>query len=216
MNIVADRSRLGRAAILAAITTLCGLATAQGAGTTAPAPAISNRGPQLLFVDRHAIMNESKLGTGIRAQIMADENKIQDDLGPEDVALRKEMDAFQSQSASLPADVRARKNLALQQRQAAHQKKMQDRENLVHGGEIVAGHAYFAAVKSVVHAIMLERGASAVIDKSAMADSVDGLDITSEVIRRLDRQMTNYKVPLVKPPEDQQILATTVSHDHHH
>ncbi|HEX3667424.1 MAG TPA: OmpH family outer membrane protein [Rhizomicrobium sp.] len=176
----------------------------------------SSLGTTILFVDRHAVMNGSKLGTTIRAQIMADENKIQDDLGPEDVALRKEMDAFQSQSASLPADVRARKNLALQQRQAAHQKKMQDRENLVHGGEIVAGHAYFAAVKSVVHAIMLERGASAVIDKSAMADSVDGLDITSEVIRRLDRQMTNYKVPLVKPPEDQQILATTVSHDHHH
>jgi Skp family chaperone for outer membrane proteins len=176
----------------------------------------SSQSTAILFVDRHAVMNGSKLGTTIRAQIMADENKIQDDLGPEDVALRKEMAAFQSQSASLPADVRARKSLELQQRQATHQQKMQDRENLVHGGEIVAGHAYFAAVKSVVHAIMLERGASAVIDKSAMADGVDGLDITPEVIRRLDRQMTNYKVPLVKPPEDQQILATTVSHDHHH
>jgi Skp family chaperone for outer membrane proteins len=175
----------------------------------------SSQGLGILFVDRHEIINGSKLGRNIRAQIMADENKIQDDLGPEDLALRKEMAAFQSQSASLPADVRAKKNLDLQKRQAAHQQKMQDRENLVHGGEVVAGHAYFAAVKSVVHAIMLERGATAVIDKSAMADSADGLDITSEVIRRLDRQVTNYKVPLVKPPEDQQIMATTVSHENH-
>lgn len=175
----------------------------------------SSQGSGIVVIDRHTIINDSKLGTNIRAQIMADENKIQTDLGPEGAALQKEMDAFKSQSASLPADVRAKKNLALQQEQAAYQQKMQERENLVHGGEVVAGHAYLAAVKSVVHAIMLEHGASIVLDKGALVDSVDGLDITSEVIRRLDRQMTNFKVPLVKPPEDEQILATTVRHGSH-
>jgi Skp family chaperone for outer membrane proteins len=175
----------------------------------------SSQGSGILVVDRHAIMDGSKLGTNIRAQIMADENKIQTDLGPEGAAVQKEMDAFQHQSASLPPDIRARKNLELQQKQAAYQQKTQERENLVHGGEIVAGRAYLAEVKSLVHAIMLERGASVVLDKSALADSVNGLDITSEVIRRLDRQMTNFKVPLVKPPEDEQLMATTVSHGSH-
>ena len=175
----------------------------------------SSQGSGILVVDRHAIMNGSKLGTNIRAQIMADENKIQTDLGPEGTALQKEMDAFQNQSASLPADLRARKKLALQQKQAAYQQKMKEREDLIHGGEIVAGHAYLAAVVSVVHAILLERGASVVLDKSVLADSVNGLDITSEVIRRLDRQMTNFKVPLVKPPADEQLLATTVAHGSH-
>ena len=154
----------------------------------------SSQGSGILVVDRHAIMNGSKLGTNIRAQIMADENKIQTDLGPEGTALQKEMDAFQSQSASFPARLRARKKLALQQKQAAYQQKMQEREDLIHGGEIVAGHVYLAAVVSVVHAIFLERGASVVLDKSVLADSVNGLDITSEVIRRLDRRMTNFEV----------------------
>jgi len=175
-----------------------------------------SHGAGILFVDRHVIINTSKLATNIRAQIMADENKIQDDLGPEDAALRKERADFQSQSASLPPDVRARKDQALQQKEAAHQEKMRERENLVHGGEVVAGHAYLAAVTSVIHAIMLERGASVVLDKSAMADSIDGIDITAEVIRRLDRKMTNFKVPLVKPPADDEILATTVSPGRHH
>ncbi|MGH6877810.1 MAG: OmpH family outer membrane protein [Rhizomicrobium sp.] len=174
----------------------------------------SSQGPGILVVDRHTIMDESKLGTNIRAQIMVDENKIQTDLGPEGTALQKEMDAFQRQSASLPADVRARKDLALQQAQTAYRQKTEDRENLVHGGEVVAGHFYLEAVRSVVHAIMLERGAIVVLDKSAVADGVDGLDITSEVIRRLDRKMTNFKVPLVKPPADQQLLATTKSLGH--
>ncbi len=175
----------------------------------------SSQGSGILVVDRHAIINGSKLGTNIRAQIMADENKVQTDLGPEGTALQKEMDAFQNQSASFPADLRARKKLALQQKQAAYQQKMKEREDLIHGGEIVAGHAYLAAVVSVVHAILLERGASVVLDKSVLADSVNGLDITSEVIRRLDRRMTNFKVPLVKPPADEQLLATTVSHGSH-
>jgi Skp family chaperone for outer membrane proteins len=175
----------------------------------------SCQGLGILVVDRHAIMDGSKLGTNIRAQIIADENKIQTDLGPKEAALQKEMDVFQSQSASLPADMRARKNLELQQKQAAYRQKIQERENLIHGGEIVAGHAYLAAVGAVVHAIMLERGAKVVLDKSALADSVNGLDITSEVVRRLDRQMTNFKVPLVKPPADQQLMATTVSHGSH-
>jgi outer membrane protein len=172
----------------------------------------SSQGSGILIVDRHAIVNGSRLGTNIRAQIIADENKVETDLGPEGSALQKEMDAFQRQSASLPAEVRARKNQALQQEQAAHKQKIQERENLIHGGEIVAGHAYLAAVKSVVHAIMLERGANVVLDKSVVADGVDGLDITSEVIRRLDRKMTNFKVPLVKPPTDSELLATTEAH----
>ena len=37
-----------------------------------------------------------------------------------------------------------------------------------------------------------------------------------EVIRRLDRTMTNYRVPLVRPPSDQELLATTELHGGHH
>jgi len=198
---------LGKSATVAAlaISLLC-------PSTALPA---SSQGSDILILDRHAIMNGSKLATNIRAQIMADENKIQTDLGPEGAALQKEVDAFQSQSASLPAAVRARKDLALQQEQAAYRQKIQERENLIHGGEIIAGHAYLAAVGSVVHAILLERGAIVVLDKSAVADGVNGLDITSEVIRRLDRKITNFKVPLVKPPADLQLLATTESHGSH-
>jgi Skp family chaperone for outer membrane proteins len=178
--------------------------------------AAGSQGPGILIIDRHAVMDGSQLGTNIRAQIMVDENKVQSDLGPEGAALQKETDAFQSQSASLPADVRAKKGLALQQEEAAYRQKMQERENLIHGGEVVAGHVYLSAVTSVVHAILLERGASVVLDKAVVADGVDGLDITSEVIRRLNRKMTNFKVPLVKPPADQELLATTELHGGHH
>lgn len=170
----------------------------------------SSQDSSVVVVDRHAVMYGSKLGMNIRAQIMAYEDKIDKDLGPEGDALENEMDAFKRQSASLPADVRAKKDLALKQKQATYQHKYQEREQFVHGGEMVAGRAYLAAVKPVIHAIMLERGARAVFDKSALIDSVSGVDITPDVIRRLDQQMTTFKVPLVKPPADEQLMATTV------
>jgi hypothetical protein len=47
---------------------------------------------------------------------------------------------------------------------------------------------------------MLERGADAVVEKSAIFTSVNGLDITSTVIQRLDHKITSFKVPLVNPP----------------
>jgi Skp family chaperone for outer membrane proteins len=176
----------------------------------------SSQDSSVVVVDRHAVMYGSKLGMNIRAQIMAYEDKIDKDLGPEGDALENEMDAFKRQSASLPADVRAKKDLALRQKQAAYQHKYQDREQFVHGGEMVAGRAYLAAVKPVIHAIMLERGAKAVFDKSALLDSVNGVDVTPDVIARLDRQMTTFKVPLVKPAADEQLMATTVLHGRHH
>lgn len=169
--------------------------TAAGPAFSANAP-----GPHILVIDRHAIMTGSKLGENIRQQIMAYEEQVQHDLGPEGEALQNEMQAFQQQSASLAADTRANRNQALQTKQAAYRQKVQARQGLIQGGELVARNRYLAEVGSVVHAIMVERGADAVLEKSAVVDSVNGLDVTNDVIQRLDKKISSFKVPLVKPP----------------
>jgi outer membrane protein len=161
--------------------------------------------PGILVVDRHAIMNGSKLGMNIRQQIMDYEQKLQADLGPEGEALQNETQAFQQQSASLPPDVRAKKNQALQAKQADYRQKIQERQGLIQGGELAARQRYLAEVGAVVHEIMAERGANVVLEKSTVVDIVNGLDITSEVIRRLDGKISSFKVPLVKPPANGQI-----------
>jgi Skp family chaperone for outer membrane proteins len=84
--------------------------------------------------------------------------------------------------------------------EAAYLQKTQERQSLVQGGEPVARKRYFTEVGMGVHAIMVERCADAVVEKSAVVDSVNGLDITRDVIQRLDKKITSFKVPLVKPP----------------
>jgi outer membrane protein len=173
--------------------------------STQTALAVPGSGPGILIVDRHAIMNGSKLGKNISGQIAAYEQKLQSELGPEGEALQTELQAFQQQSASLPADARAKKDQALQTKQAAYQQKIQERQSLIQGGELVARKRYLAEVGAVVHQIMAERSASVVLEKSSVVEIVDGLDITSDVIRRLDAKITSFTVPLVKPPAREQI-----------
>jgi Skp family chaperone for outer membrane proteins len=146
-------------------------------------------GPHILVIERQAIMNGSKLGENIRQQIMAYEQKAQTDLGAEGQALQNQIQA-----------AGAKKSQALQAKEAAFRQKVQDRQSLIQGGEMAARKVYLGAVKAIVHAIMTERSADVVLEKSTVIDSVNGLDITRDVIQRLDKKMASFKVPLVKPP----------------
>jgi hypothetical protein len=71
---------------------------------------------------------------------------------------------------------------------------------LIQGGELAARKRYLAEVDNVVHAVMAERGADVVLEKSSVVATANGLDITRDVIARLDKKISSFKVPLVKPP----------------
>jgi outer membrane protein len=152
--------------------------------------AVAANGPaaHILVIDRHAIMTGSKIGENIRQQIMAYEEKAQNELGPESQALQNQMQA-----------AGGKKNQALQAKEAAFRQKVQERQSLIQGGELAARKRYLAEVSTVVHAIMAERGADVVLEKSSVVESANGLDITRDVIQRLDKKIANFKVPLVKP-----------------
>ena len=161
----------------------------------APGAFAANAGSTpVLLVDRQVVMNTSKLGENIRQQIMGYEQKAQSELGPEGQALQNE-----DQAAG------AKKSPALQAKEAAFRQKVQERQSLIQGGEIEARKFYLAQVDTVVHAIMATRGAQVVLEKNAAVDSVNGLDITADVIRQLDKKTTTFKVPLVKPPLSDQL-----------
>jgi Skp family chaperone for outer membrane proteins len=166
-------------------------------GSAEAASAANTPGAHILVIDRRAIMTGSKLGANIREQIMGYQQKMRSDLGAENTALQNEQQALQS--AKLPADARAKKSQALDAKQAAFQKKVQEQQSLIQGGEMAARKFYMAQSDAVVHAILTERGADVVLDKSTVVDSGNGLDITKDVMQRLDKKVTSFKVPLVKP-----------------
>ncbi|HEX4077642.1 MAG TPA: OmpH family outer membrane protein [Rhizomicrobium sp.] len=178
-------------------------------GTAGPAANVTLARHPVLLIDRQAIMTGSKLGQDIHRQVMAYVNKMQSDFGPQGQALQTEMQTLQTQGASMPAAERDKRMQALQAKQAAYREKAQARQNLIQGGELVARQRYLAEVAAVVEAVMQERGADVVVEKSTIVASVGGLDITQTVIQRLDSKMTSFKVPLVNPSPSE---ATTFLH----
>jgi outer membrane protein len=189
-------SRFGGAVALLALGVTGGSALY---GISQAAPASS---PHILVLDKQAVMNKSKLGEDIRRQILAYENDIQTQLGAESQALQKEGQALQQQAPTLATNIRDKKIAAFQAKEDAFKQKVQAKQSLIQGGELVSRKRYLAESGAIIHAIMTERGADVVLDKSNVADSVSGIDITQTVIQRLDSKISSLKVPLVAPPPD--------------
>jgi len=193
---------VSRIALAAVLLGVAGFAVAQNATRATGAPSAK---PPVLIIDRQAIVMNSKLGQDIHRQIMAYENAAQTELGAEGQTLQSQMQALQQPSASMTPAERDKKMQALQAKEAAYRQKVQARQSLIQGGEMVARDRYMAELDAAVQAVMLERGADVVVQKPAIVASVGGLDITQAVIQRLDRKITSFKVPLVNPPANSQV-----------
>lgn len=159
--------------------------------------AANANGPHILVIDRRALITSSKLGQNIQAQLLAMGQKAQTDFGPQSQALQTEQQALET--AKLAPAERTKRQQALQAKQAALQQKMQDQRQLMQGGTMAARKFFMAQTDAVVHAIMAERGADAVLDKSTVVASGNGADITKEAIQQLDSKASSFKVPMVKP-----------------
>ncbi len=182
---------ISRVALAATVLGIGGFALAQNAARPTGAR------PSILIIDKQAIMMGSKLGQDIHQQVVAYVNKAQTEFGPQGQQLQNAMQALQVQPSSPDHD---KKMQALQVKEADFRQKIQARQNLIQGGEMAAQQRFTAELTGVVNAIMLERGADAVVEKTAVFTSAGGLDITQTVIQRLDRKIASFKVPLVNPP----------------
>lgn len=172
-------------------------------GAAGAALAASPGNAHILVIDRRELMTTSKLGENIRQQLMAYNQKLQSDFGPEGQALQTEEQALES--SKIPADQHAKRQQALETRQAAFRQKVQDRQSLMQGGQIAARKYFTDQVDAIVRAIMAEHGADVVLDKSTIVASTNGSDITKEAIQRLDKKAPSFKVPLVKPSLQDQL-----------
>jgi Skp family chaperone for outer membrane proteins len=172
---------------LAALT--ISLASAQGA------VAANAGGPHILVIDRKALFTTTKLGENIRQQLMGYEQKAQTELGPENTALQKEQDALGS--ARLPADVRSDQGSAGEAGRLPAEDPGAPEPG--QGGPMAARKYFMDQIDAVVHAIMAEKGADVVLDKSTVVAGTNGSDITKETIQRLDQKAPSFKVPMVKP-----------------
>jgi Skp family chaperone for outer membrane proteins len=158
--------------------------------------------PKILVIDRQALLRASSVGQDIARQVQALSKSAEGELKGEGDSLRKEEIALQQQVAILAPDVKAQKIKAFEEKQAAFQKKVQDRQNQIRYGVALAQRQVEMAAGPIVQGIMQERGANLMLDRQAIVIGAPGLDITPLAIQRLNQKLPSVKVQLVTPPPD--------------
>lgn len=163
------------------------------AAAAAAAPA--KAGPAvILFVDRGAIVRNSTVGKDMFKQVEALAKKMETDYKPENDKLQADIQSLQAQFQVLAPDAREAKRKELEARRQAFQKKIQDRQSLIQGGMNKARQQLEGALGPILEAMMVERGANLLLDRSMVVLGSVDLDVTQVAIQRLDRNLPKITV----------------------
>jgi len=160
----------------------------------------------ILVVDQSRIMQESNVGKHIQNQLLSIGTQMDSEVQSTSGTLKSEFESLRATSQNMtPEQRQARPDLA--QRNAEFQKKMQNAqmEMAIKQRELDATRQKAAAqvnekLAVIIKSIVDERGAELVVDRSLVIFSAPSIDITDEVIKRLNSQMRTVKVTRVRLP----------------
>jgi Skp family chaperone for outer membrane proteins len=180
--------------------------TPPAAGGAAPPATSSGEVPyaRILVVDRNEVLGRSNVGQGIMKQVQGLMDNARNGLKGREDALRKEYQDFQQQASILAAGVKDAKMKALQAKEAALRQDIQKQQLMIQGGLDKAREAAITALKPILHKIMVERGATMMVERSTLADVSASIDVTSVAIERLNAVLPEIKVVPQMPAQPPQ------------
>jgi len=166
----------------------------------APCAAAAPQG-RILVIDRSAVLRSSKVGQDIVRQVNVYTDQAEKDLKGQSASLRSQGEGLKQQLAILSADVKARKIKEFEARQAGLQQLAQKKQSLIQGGFFKARQDVERALGPILQGIMVERGATMLLDRNSVVMGTDAsVDITQVAVQRLDQKMPTIKVELVPLP----------------
>lgn len=160
----------------------------------------------ILFVDVDRVLSESAVGQSIQAQLTTISQTMQGELQPTASSLAQEQAQLQAEIGALTPEA-AQQNAALNARVQDFQTRAQafavqeaQASADLQATQNAALRTIFDALGPQVEAVRAERGASAVLNTSAAAAMDPSLEITSDVIARLNQALPNAGVARVSAP----------------
>jgi len=150
--------------------------------------------PIILVVNQAKIIAESKAGKDLNEKARQLNESIQAELKKESEAIRKEEEEIKQMQAMFTPEVREQRverwKKRVQDYQISSQRLQAEWEQTVvksRRDELVT------AVEPIYQDIIKERGATIMVDRSTLIYASPDVDVTSEVIKRLDDKITTVK-----------------------
>jgi outer membrane protein len=162
----------------------------------APSAALAQAASTIIIVDMDRVGAESAAGKSGQTQLQAKLNSLQSrakQLG--DQFRKEEEDLIKARQGNTiaPAAFEARVK-DIQTRQGSAQTEIDGRRNDFSRSQAFVRQQIFNAVGPVIQQLMRERNAQVVISRDATMAYVPALDVTGEVINRLNRSLPTVNV----------------------
>lgn len=156
---------------------------------TKPAPVFAADVIKIGVLDLQEAINESRQGKAAKAKLVTKFERLQKELKREDEALQKMQKDFQKQAPMLSPDAKYQKEKTIARKVRAFQDKYRDYTEEMKKDEFQNTKPLLDKAVKIARALAKEKGLALLLEKqkSGIVYSVDALDITKEVIRRLDR-----------------------------
>lgn len=160
------------------------------------------KAPVILIVNRAELVSQSKAGKTIPGQAETVRDSVAKELEAEAEKLRKDIENYQKNASLMSDEVRQKTEQELAMRQQV---------GLPQRAQIME-QAFSAAVQNAQSKVLLEsqpilkeivdkRGATILLDRSAVMYAAPETDITQEVISRLDKKMDKVEVQKISLAE---------------
>lgn len=165
----------------------------------APASAQTTDAARILIVDFTRVTNDSLVGRDVAAQLERERVKIESRATELNTQLKTEQDELKVQRNIIAPDAFEGRMRDFNQRAQGAQDELTQMQQTLQRAAQQANLEIARQLKPIVIAVMQEKGGTMVLDKNIVYHSVAGLDVTTEVIDRLDAQMPSFQVSLPTP-----------------
>ena len=171
------------------------------AGTAQATATAQDELPSIGVVDVQMILRNSKASKSVRPQVEKLRKAYQDSVREREAELRKASQELQRQRAILSPQAFAKRRGAYEERARKAQVDFQNRKRRLDDAYSTAMRAVHRSMVIAAAKIAEEREFDVVLPKSLVLLADQKLDITTEVLRRVDETLPSIKVSVKKHPD---------------
>ncbi len=172
-------------------------AFAQSAATSGTLPA-----PVVAIIDVQRILEESLAAKSVQQQLESQRARFQTEISGEEKELRQAEKDLASLRDKVAPDEYAEKEQRLRQRFLSVERQVQTRRKALDQAFTDSMNVVRKSLLDTVNALARERGANIVIVKQQVLWSDKKMDITNDVLARLDTALPHVPVKVVPEDED--------------
>ncbi len=184
--------------VIAGVVALAIAGVAGGAIVSKAEAQANQKAPVILIVDSSKVVSQTKAGKTIPAQAEAVKKNVEKELEAEAEKLTKDIESFKKNSSLMSEDVRTKTEQELQGRyQYGLPQRVQIMEQAFTNAVQTAQTKILVESRPILKEIVDKRGATILLDSSAVMYAAPETDITQEVIAALDKTFPAVEVQKV-------------------